>query len=122
MNKVFLLNEVLREFETTTPIKISAIVSRDGLVIASLNDYDINEDSIAGLAADITILGERTLKELLNSTIQRLIIDSKEGSIILMPAGDEAIIFTLIVNKKNLGIITFNMGKMAKKVEKILKK
>ncbi|MFX0134908.1 MAG: roadblock/LC7 domain-containing protein [Candidatus Hodarchaeota archaeon] len=120
MNKAFLLNELLREFESNTPVKISAVVSRDGLIIASINDYQLNEDSIAGLAADITILSERTMKELLNTTVKKLIIDSKDGSIILIPAGDEAIIFSLIPNMKNLGIVIFNLEKLANKVKKIL--
>ncbi len=121
MNKASLLNELLREFESNTPVKISAIVSRDGLIIASINDYQLNEDSIAGLAADITILSERTMKELLNTTVRKLIIDSDEGSIILIPAGDEAIIFSLIPNTKNLGIVVFNLGTLARRVKNILR-
>jgi len=121
MNKVLLLNDLLREFESMTPVKISAIVSRDGLIIASLIDLESNEDSIAGLAADITILGERTMKELLNSTVSKLIIDSEEGSIILIPSGTDAILFTLVPNIKNLGVVLYNLGKLAEKIENILK-
>lgn len=120
MNKVSSLNDLLRGFESITPVKISAIVSRDGLIIASLNDYELNEDSIAGLAADITILSERTTKELLNSNVRKLIIDSEQGSIILIPVGQEAIIFTLIPNMNNLGVVIFNLGKLAKEIEKVL--
>ncbi|MHA1381144.1 MAG: roadblock/LC7 domain-containing protein [Candidatus Helarchaeota archaeon] len=121
MNRAFLLDDLLREFESITPVKISAVVSRDGLIIASLIDLENNEDKIAGLAADITILGERTMKEILNTTIKKIIIDSKEGTIILLPAGEEAIIFTLIPNVKNLGVVIFNLGKLAKKIEDALK-
>ncbi|MHA1298148.1 MAG: roadblock/LC7 domain-containing protein [Candidatus Helarchaeota archaeon] len=121
MNKVLLLNDLLREFESMTPVKISAIVSREGLIIASLIDLESNEDSIAGLAADITILGERTMKELLNSTVSKLIIDSEEGSIILIPSGTDAILFTLVPNIKNLGVVLYNLGKLAEKIENILK-
>jgi len=35
--------------------------------------------------------------------------------------GDEAIIFSLIPNIKNLGVVVFNLGKLGKKIEKILK-
>ena len=121
MNKVFLLNDLLRDFESITPVKISAIVSRDGLMIASLIDLEDNEDNIAGLTADITILSEKTMEQLLNSTVEKLIIDSKEGSIILIPAGEEAILFTLVQDMKNLGVVLFNLGKLAKKIESILK-
>ncbi|MFX0137624.1 MAG: roadblock/LC7 domain-containing protein [Candidatus Hodarchaeota archaeon] len=120
MNKATLLNELLREFESNTPLKINAVVSRDGPLIASITDYQFNEDSISGLAADITILSDRTIKELLNTTVRKIIIDSEEGSVILIPAGEEAIIFSLIPNKKNLRLVISKLEKLAKNVEKIL--
>ena len=121
MNKIVLLNDLLRDFESITPVKISAVVSRDGLIIASLIDLDDNEDYLAGLAADITMLGEKTMEELLNSKVKKLIIESEKGSIILIPAGKEAIVFTLVQNIKNLGIILYNLNKLAKKIENILR-
>ena len=121
MNKIVLLNDLLRDFESITPVKISAVVSRDGLIIASLIDLDDNEDYLAGLAADITMLGEKTMEELLNSKVKKLIIESENGSIILIPAGNDAILFTMVQNIKNLGVILFNLGKLAKKIENVLK-
>ncbi len=117
------LNEVLRDFQSKSPTKASAIVSKEGLLIASIIDANLNdefdEDLIAGMAADMLVLGERTTDEILASQPDKIIIESRNGTIILVPAGNEAVIFS-VVKGSNLGLVLFNMKIAAKRAKEIL--
>ena len=123
INKSIYLEEVLRDFQSRSPTKASAIVSKEGLLIASIIDPDLydefDEDLIAGMAADMLVLGERTTDEILASQPDKIIIESNKGTIILVPAGNEAVVFS-VVNGSNLGLVLFNMKIAAKRAKDIL--
>ena len=119
MNKSITLGEILRNFQAKSPTKASAIVSKEGLLIASIQDTDFNEELIAGMAAEMLVLGEKTTHEILESQPDKIIIESKKGTIILVPAGNEAVFFS-VINGKNLGLVLFNMRVAAENTKKIL--
>lgn len=127
MNKGDKLDELLVDFGMATGMRATAIVSRDGFVIASVLDSSFsgnggehfNEELIAGMAAEMSVLGERTTEELLKSNPQRIIIDSEVGTIILINAGKEAVIIS-VINRENLGITLLHLQKLARETEKIL--
>ncbi|MFX1294563.1 MAG: roadblock/LC7 domain-containing protein [Promethearchaeota archaeon] len=126
-NKGDKLNKLLIDFGMLSKMRATAIVSRDGFIIASIiNDSYLgnggnifNDEIIAGMAAEMIMLGERTTDELLKTTPQRVIIDSKLGTIVLVTAGKEAVIIS-IINRDHLGIVLLNLQKLAKQVENIL--
>ncbi|NVM55671.1 MAG: roadblock/LC7 domain-containing protein [Candidatus Helarchaeota archaeon] len=127
LNKGEKLDELLINFGMVTNVHATAIVSRDGFVIASIMDNSFlgnggnsfNEELIAGMAAEITMLGERTTEELLKANPQRIIIDSELGTIILVTAGKEAVIIS-VIDRENLGITLLHLQKLAHQTEKIL--
>ncbi|TFG05469.1 MAG: hypothetical protein EU536_01835 [Promethearchaeota archaeon] len=127
LNKGDKLDEVLVHFGMLTNVRATAIVSRDGFVIASIMENllgnggrTFNEELIAGMAAEMTVLGERTTEELLRSNPQRIIIDSELGTIILVTAGKEAVIIS-VIDRENLGITLLHLQKLAQQTENILK-
>ena len=119
-NKSISLGEILRNFQSKSPTKASAIVSKEGLLIASILDADFNEELIAGMAAEMLVLGEKTTSEILSSQPNKIIIESNKGTVVLLPAGDEAIFFS-VVKGKNLGLVLFNMEVAANEIINILK-
>jgi predicted regulator of Ras-like GTPase activity (Roadblock/LC7/MglB family) len=128
INKGDELNELLMKFGMSTHLYAAAIVSRDGFIIASVMENSIpgnggkslNDELIAGMAAEMIVLGERTTEELLKTTPQRVIIDSELGTIVLVTAGKEAVIITLI-NRENLGITLLHLTKLSRDITKILR-
>lgn len=126
-NKGEKLDELLRGFGMTANVRAAAIVSKDGFIIASVMDgsfqgdgeRQFNDDLIAGMAAEMAMLGERTTEELLKTNPQRIIIDSEVGTIILVAAGKEAVIIT-VIDRENLGITLLHLKKLAQETEKIL--
>lgn len=127
MNRGDKLDELLVNFGMVANVHATAIVSRDGFVIASVMDNSFlgnggdsfNEELIAGMAAEMTVLGERTTEELLKSNPQRIIIDSEVGTIVLVTAGKEAVIIS-VIDRENLGITLLHLQKLARETENIL--
>lgn len=126
-NKADKLDAILINFGMATKAHAIAIVSRDGFVIASILDgsfrdnggSSFNDELIAGMAAEMAFLGERTTEELLKTMPQRIIIDSDLGTIVLIAAGKEAVIIA-VMDRENLGYSLLHLQKLARETENIL--
>ncbi|HUY00066.1 MAG TPA: roadblock/LC7 domain-containing protein [Candidatus Deferrimicrobium sp.] len=126
-NRAKKLDELLVNFGMVTNVHATAIVSRDGFIIASImensfrgNGGDIfNDEIIAGMAAEMNMLGERTTEELLNVPPERIIIDSEAGTIVLVAAGKEAVIIS-VIDRASLGITLLHLKKLARETESLL--
>ena len=118
------LSELLADFEEDTGIKSSAIVSRDGLVMASSlpRKEGSDEDTVAANAARILFLGEATGKELAKGDLQEVLLNYQEGKVALAGAGPYAAVMALIDPSTRLetGAILFAIGALARKVRKLL--
>ncbi|MFX1295385.1 MAG: roadblock/LC7 domain-containing protein [Promethearchaeota archaeon] len=118
------LSELLKDFEEDTGIKSSAIVSRDGLVMASSlpRKESSDEDTVAANAARILFLGEATGKELAKGNLQEVLLNYQAGKVALAGAGPYAAVMALIDPSIHLetGAILFAIGSLARKVKKLL--
>lgn len=73
------LNTLLKDLEATTPdIEASAIVSVDGLMIASALPQDVEEDRVAAMSAAMLSLGERTAGELARGGLSEVYIKGEK--------------------------------------------
>lgn len=126
-NKAEKLDKILVNFGMATKVHAIAIVSKDGFIIASIIDGSFqdnggpfcNDELIAGMAAEMAILGERTTQELLKTVPQRIIIDSDMGTIVLITAGKEAVIIA-VMDREHLGYTLLHLQKLARETENIL--
>lgn len=118
------LSDLLADFEEDTGIKSSAIVSRDGLVMASSlpRKAGSDEDTVAANAARILFLGEATGKELAKGDLQEVLLNYQEGKVALAGAGPYAAVMALIdpTTRLETGAILFAIGALARKVRKLL--
>ncbi|MHA1651482.1 MAG: roadblock/LC7 domain-containing protein [Candidatus Helarchaeota archaeon] len=118
------LAELLKDFEEDTGIKSSAIVSRDGLVMASSlpRKESSDEDTVAANAARILFLGEATGKELAKGDLKEVLLNYEDGKVALAGAGPYAAVMALIDPSIRLetGAILFAIGSLARKVRKLL--
>jgi predicted regulator of Ras-like GTPase activity (Roadblock/LC7/MglB family) len=118
------LSELLKDFEEDTGVKQSAIVSRDGLVMASSlpRAKNSDEDTVAANAARILFLGEATGKELAKGDLREVLLNYQDGKVALAGAGPYAAVMALIDLSSRLetGAIIFAIGSLARKVKKLL--
>lgn len=90
-------------------IEASAVVSADGLTIASALPQGIEEDRVAAMSAAMLSLGERIASELGRGSLEQVYIKGSNGYVILMSVGSEAVLTTLARENAKLGLILLDM-------------
>jgi predicted regulator of Ras-like GTPase activity (Roadblock/LC7/MglB family) len=114
------LEDVLKELEKIGDIIGSAIVRRDGLLIASSLPSEVNARAVAAMAAAIVGTSETSTKELEIGEFQQVVVNASEGQYVAIGAGEEAILIALLRKNANIGLILLEMEKAAKKIEKLV--
>jgi len=116
-----LMVERLRDLQASSPdIEASAVVSIDGLSIASALPQNVEEDRVSAMSAAMLSLGERIAGELGRGTIEQVYIKGKEGYVILMSVGEEAVLTVLARENAKLGLIFLDMRRATEALEKLI--
>ncbi|MGD2249877.1 MAG: roadblock/LC7 domain-containing protein [Candidatus Methanofastidiosia archaeon] len=115
------LADLLKDLEATTPdIEASAVVSVDGLMIASALPRDVEEDRVAAMSAAMLSLGERTAGELARGELSEVYVKGENGYVILMSAGENAVLTALARKDAKLGLVFLDMKRTADDVSSLL--
>ncbi|MBT7191378.1 MAG: hypothetical protein HN916_14435 [Anaerolineae bacterium] len=113
--------ESLRAMQTAAPdIEASAVVSVDGLIMASALAADVEEDRVSAMSAAMLSLGERIAGELGRGDLDQVYIRGADGFIILTAIGDEAVLTALARQKAKLGMIFLEMRRAAEVLVKLV--
>ncbi len=111
----------LREMQASSPdVEASAIVSVDGLSIASALPQEIEEDRVSAMSAAMLSLGERIASELGRGELEQVYIKGENGFVILMAVGEEAVLTALASEKAKLGLIFLDMRRAVEDLEKLI--
>ncbi len=115
------LVERLRDLQASSPdIEASAIVSVDGLTIASALPQGIEEDRVSAMSAAMLSLGERIASELGRGSLEQVYIKGGQGYVVLMAVGEEAVLTALARQQAKLGLIFLDMRRAAEDIAKLL--
>ncbi len=118
--KVQELVDLLKNLEVTTPdIGASAVVSVDGLMIVSALPQDMEKDRVATMSAAMLSLGKRTARELARGGLSEVYVKGESGYVVLMAAGENAVLTALARKDAKLGPVFLDMKKTAENVAKI---
>jgi predicted regulator of Ras-like GTPase activity (Roadblock/LC7/MglB family) len=111
----------LRDMQAASPdIIASAVVSVDGLTMASALPGDVEEDRVAAMSAAMLSLGERIATELGRGNLDEVYIRGEEGFVLLTAVGDEAVLTALAREEAKLGLIFLEMRRAAEDLEKLV--
>jgi predicted regulator of Ras-like GTPase activity (Roadblock/LC7/MglB family) len=111
----------LRDLRATTPdIEASAIVSVDGLIIASNLPADVEEDRVSAMSAAMLSLGERIAGELGRGLLDQVYIRGANGYVILMSVGEEAVLTALAREDAKLGLVFLDMRRAASDLGRLI--
>ncbi len=109
-----LLVDRLRDLQASTPdIEASAIVSVDGLIMASALPVSVEEDRVSAMSAAMLSLGERIASELGRGVLNQVYIKGNDGYVILMSVGEEAVLTVLARKEAKLGLVFLDMRRTA---------
>jgi predicted regulator of Ras-like GTPase activity (Roadblock/LC7/MglB family) len=104
----------LRDLRASTQdVEASAIVSVDGLIIASDLPADVEEDRVSAMSAAMLSLGERIAGELGRGGLDQVYIRGDDGYVILMSVGEEAVLTSLARKDAKLGLVFLDMRRAA---------
>jgi len=111
----------LRDLQAASPdVEASAVVSVDGLTMASALPADVEEDRVAAMSAAMLSLGERISNELGRGSLDQVYIRGASGYIILMAVAQRAVLTVLAHESAKLGLLFLDMRRTAKDLERHL--
>ena len=115
------LIERLRDLQASSgDIEASAVVSVDGLIMASSLPANIEEDRVSAMSAAMISLGERIAEELSRGHLDQVYIHGSQGYIVLMSVGEEAVLTTLANTHAKLGLIFLDMKRAVEDLKKLV--
>jgi len=120
-NRADQMVERLRNMQAAAPdIEASAVVSVDGLIMASALQQGVEEDRVSAMSAAMLSLGERISNELGRKGLEQVYIKGNKGSIVLTSIGEEAVLTALARQDAKLGMIFLEMRRAAEDLVKLV--
>lgn len=111
----------LQELQASSPdIQASAVVSADGLTIASALPQGVEEDRVSAMSAAMLSLGERIATELGRGVLDQVYIKGEDGYVMLLAIGEDAVLTTLARAKAKLGLIFLDMKRATEDISELI--
>ena len=122
MSRVEELNRILRALLSGTPeIEAAAIVSDDGLAVASALPPQTEESRVAGLSALLLSLGTLVARELGREGLEQVLIrGTKEKCIVMVNASPGTFLIALTTQEAKLGVVSLDLKRAVAEVTKVL--
>lgn len=106
--------ERLRDMRASSPdIEASAVVSVDGLTIASDLPATTEEDRVSAMSAAMLSLGERIASELGRGGLDQVYVRGNNGYVLLNAVGEEAVLTVLCRRDAKLGLVFLDTRRAA---------
>ncbi|PKN92714.1 MAG: hypothetical protein CVU44_13730 [Chloroflexi bacterium HGW-Chloroflexi-6] len=105
---------------SASDIEASAVVSVDGLIMASALQQGAEEDRVSAMSAAMLSLGERIASELGRGGLEQVYIKGNNGFIVLIAVGDEAVLTALARQEGKLGLVFLEMRRAAEDLTKLV--
>jgi len=115
------MTSILSELNgSTADIGASAVLSTDGLMMASMLPAGLDEDRVGAMSAAMLSLGERTARELSRGELEQVLVKGGRGYVLMAHAGPEAVISVLLKSNARLGLVFLDVKRAADSISKII--
>lgn len=101
-------------------VEAAAIISLDGLIMASALPDGMSEDRISAMSAAMLSLGEQINKEMGLGTLEQLYTRGSNGYVVLLAVGKDAVFTTLVQPEAKLGVLFLELRKTADDLARLL--
>jgi predicted regulator of Ras-like GTPase activity (Roadblock/LC7/MglB family) len=102
-------------------VEAAAVVSFDGLPMASALPATMDEDRVAAMSAALLSLGERAAEGLGRGGLNQVYIEGEQGTVFLVSADDEAVLVAVAAKGAKVGLMLFEVRRAAAAVGAALK-
>lgn len=121
MSRIDQLNRILRSLQSGSPdVEAAALISEDGLMIASALPQHIDESRVAGMSATLLSLGTRAATELERGEVEDVLVRGRDGFAVMLAAGSGTLLLTLASKEAKLGLIFLDMRRAIADIKKVL--
>jgi predicted regulator of Ras-like GTPase activity (Roadblock/LC7/MglB family) len=111
----------LQELQMNTPdVEATAVVSVDGLTMASFLPAGVEEDRVSAMSAAMLSLGERIATELGRGVLDEVYVKGENGYVVLRAVGEEAVLTVLARQQTKLGLLFLDMRRASDDLATIL--
>jgi hypothetical protein len=113
------LGEILRELKKGGGIEASAVVSRDGILMASDIPDDVHGETFAIMSATMLGAAITANSELRKKLPDRIIVESGDGRTIVAGAGEKSLIVVSTRGSSDMSSVFKTIATAAAKIEEI---
>ncbi|MBD1906162.1 roadblock/LC7 domain-containing protein [Funiculus sociatus GB2-A5] len=115
------LESILQNFVTaTSDVQGAALVSPDGLPLASSLPGEMDEERVSAMSATMLSLGERIGTELSRGILDRIYVEGSNGFGILTSCGSEAVLLVLASRSAKQGILMLEIKRLTAELKMAL--
>ncbi len=116
------LGRVLQGLLAQAPeVEAAAVVSFDGLPMASALPPGMDEDRVAAMSAALLSLGERAAEGLGRGGLSQVYVEGDAGTVFLVSADDEAVLVAVAAQGAKAGLMLFEVRRAAESVAEALR-
>jgi predicted regulator of Ras-like GTPase activity (Roadblock/LC7/MglB family) len=116
------LDRAIHSLLSQTPeIEAAAVVSFDGLPMASALPQSMDEDRVAAMSAALLSLGERAAQGLGRGELSQVYIEGDAGTVFLVSAEDEAVLVAVAAKGAKVGMMLYEVRRTAALVADVLR-
>ena len=121
MSRTDQLNRILRALQSGSPdVEASALISEDGLIIASALPQHVDEARVAGMSATLISLGTRAAVELERGEVQEVLVRGDNGYAVIVASGSGTVLLVMANRMAKLGLLFLDMRRGAEDIRKVL--
>lgn len=115
------LSYILQSFVTSTAdIQGAAVVTPDGLPLATNLPGAMDEERVSAMSAAILSLGERIGVELARGGIDRISVEGTEGVSVLTSCGHDAVFLVLASKTAKQGVLQLEIKRTVSELMQVL--
>jgi predicted regulator of Ras-like GTPase activity (Roadblock/LC7/MglB family) len=115
------LDRILRDLLHQTPgVEAAAVVSFDGLPMASALPSGMDEDRVAAMSAALLSLAERAAQGLGRGDLSQVYIEGEHGTVFLVSAQDEGVLVAVTSAGAKVGMMLYEVKLAANRVGEVL--
>ncbi len=116
------LDQTLADLLAQAPeIEAAAVVSFDGLPMASALPPTMDEDRVAAMSAALLSLGERAAEGLGRGELSQVYIEGESGTVVLVSADNEAVLVAVAAAGAKAGMMLYEVRRSAASVAGVLR-
>lgn len=117
------LVQVLNEFvDASRDVEAAAVVSLDGLAMASAVPDHMEEDRLGAMVAALLSLGEQAAVGLGRGALSQVFVEGAGGYVFVMSARDQAVVTAVTGHEAKIGLMLYQLRHTAEEVGRLLER